>query len=402
MKNKVLVRWPELQDKNGDLTFKWYIFFSIRNPKTDKMERFRKFDGLHKCKSLQQRYALAEERKQYWTHKIKSGWSPWDENNSNVVYQDTLQYSHIARIYGNKRSSNKTFRFFSNQYINQVTGLSSSTISTYKSKLRIFSQWLEVHYGDDNDISSIDNQVILAFFLWIINDQKRSAVTINKYKQILSQVFDYAIKQKYIRANPVFNIPHASVSCDMAPRPVQEGDIKQFLKYIDKADPQVGLVIRFEFNCFIRPKEIKLMQIKWIDFVVGTITIPRHILKTRHDRVAVIPHNFLVWLREVHKLHTYPKQFYVIGNEYKPSAKPWGSDNTIRRRFNEVRKRLDMPLEYKLYSWKHSGNVRAERDNMPMVDRMFQNGHSSIKTTEIYTRNKIGRSGGSFSQFDSI
>lgn len=76
--------------------------------------------------------------------------------------------------------------------------------------------------------------------------------------------------------------------------------------------------------------------------------------------------------------------------------------NSMRKRFVSIREELNMPEEYKLYSWKHSGNLRAELMDIPMIDRTYQNGHKSIKTTEVYTRNKIGRAGNAFKKFESI
>jgi hypothetical protein len=37
---------PHLNDNNGDLTKKWYVEYSIRNPKNGKMERIRIYDGI--------------------------------------------------------------------------------------------------------------------------------------------------------------------------------------------------------------------------------------------------------------------------------------------------------------------------------------------------------------------
>lgn len=46
--------------------------------------------------------------------------------------------------------------------------------------------------------------------------------------------------------------------------------------------------------------------------------------------------------------------------------------------------------EYKLYSWKHTGNVRADDAGIPRNELQNQNGHTSMVTTEIYMRNKKG------------
>lgn len=400
MKKEILVRLPKLNDCNGDLTKKWFIFYSVRNPKTGKMERFKDAKDLHKLKSEQDRRQKAKEKIEHYTEKLKLGWTPFDDN-SEVIYSDQIEYDHIASMYGRKRASNKNFRYFASKLIEKKSGLERDTVVTYKSKLRRFSQWLEVKGIAQNHIESITNSIIVDFFKWLIDEQKLSAVTVKKYTQMLREAFDIAIDAKVIASNPVFNIPSTTINCDHAARPIHEYDITKFLDEIDGVDTQLGLSIRFEFNCMMRPKEIRFMQIKWIDFSAGTITVPKHMLKTKHDRIAVIPKKFLELLIKEHKLHHQPKEFYVIGQHGKPNDMHLGK-NTMRYRFNKMREKLGMPLEYKYYSWKHSGNVRAERDDMPMIARMHQNGHTSIQTTEVYTRNKIGRAAREFEGFDSI
>ena len=41
MKRKKIVILPKLNDAGGDLSKKWFIYYSVRDPRTDKMKRFR-------------------------------------------------------------------------------------------------------------------------------------------------------------------------------------------------------------------------------------------------------------------------------------------------------------------------------------------------------------------------
>lgn len=46
MKRKKLVILPKLNDAGGDLSKKWFVYYSVRDPRTDKMERFKDHAGL--------------------------------------------------------------------------------------------------------------------------------------------------------------------------------------------------------------------------------------------------------------------------------------------------------------------------------------------------------------------
>lgn len=400
MKRVILVRLPRLHHWDGDVTKQWFVFFSCRNPKTGKMQRFRKYETLHKCKTAPERYHAAQKLMDYYSQKLKAGWTPFDADaDSMAIYSDSLQYATVAQIFGKNQLANKNFGFYGSAFLDQMQGVEPSTIATYRSKLRIINHWLTKNNLHQHHLSQIDNPLVKQFFHFLITERNISRKTFKDYRLVMLKVFDLAVTDGTVPVNPVHSLPACLRQTDMAPRPIQEFDMQTLLPHIDTADPQLGLYIRFEFNCFMRPKEIRFMQIKWIDFAAGTITTPRNILKTKHDRISVIPTVFLTKLRALLMHHN--RELYVFSRLGQPGTTPLGKNN-MRYRFVNIRKALNMPYEYKLYSWKHSGNVRAETENIPMTDRMHQNGHTSIVTTEVYTRNRIGRSGNAFKTFKAI
>lgn len=400
MNRKIQFRLPKLNDCQGDLKKKWFVYFSVRKPSTGCMVRFRKYNELHKCKTKPERYKCAYDQMKYWTERLQSGWRPFQVG-SNIKYKDQLQYINYVAIYGQSIAEERTINYYASKFLVQNQGLDEATIITYRSKLRIFSQWLDLYGYSQVDIAEISQEIIFDFFNFIVNVKKRSRNTVKKYRQLMVRVFDLAIQDEVIHASPIQNLPACTREIDKSAHPIHPYDIVTFLEAIDARDEQLGLFVRFEYNCFMRPKELRHMKIKWIDFVSGTIVTPRDILKSRHDRVTVIPRTFLQKLRTHNCLPDFDKEYYVFGNGRMPGT-VMTSKNTFRNRFVAFRKALNMPIEYKLYSFKHSGNVKAEQMDIPMVDRMHQNGHTSIKTTEIYTTNKIGRSGNAFREFESI
>jgi integrase len=88
-------------------------------------------------------------------------------------------------------------------------------------------------------------------------------------------------------------------------------------------------------------------------------------------------------------LHLYPANYFVIGKNGVPGPEYLGSNN-LRNRFNIIRDKLNLPKEYKLYSFKHTGNSRLIDTNIPIYHIQKHNGHDSMKSTEEYFKNKIG------------
>ena len=104
MKRKKIVILPKLNDAGGNLSKKWFVYYSVRDPRTDKMERFKDHVGLsHPDESV--RRERADKIIQELTVKLKKGWTPFLDD-TEAIYEDQLQYKHVADIYGTQKAAN--------------------------------------------------------------------------------------------------------------------------------------------------------------------------------------------------------------------------------------------------------------------------------------------------------
>jgi len=386
MKQTVLIRLPVIYDAGGDLTKKWFVEFYVRNPRTGFMERQRKSKGINKFHKLKDRQAAAEKIRQHWSDKLKAGWTPFTDEL--IIYDDNLEYQTFIKKYRTSKSKNGTFRYFASQYLDTIQSeVEDNTISTYRSKLRMFDAWLEDHQISDADISVINQPLVEKFMLFIINDLKRSKSTVDNYRILLDAVFKFVRKKRKLFPNPCIDLPGTKRVNDSAAEPIHEEDISIFKEAISKSDPQLWLAICFEHYCFLRPrKELRLLKISDIDFGRGAIKVRYEIAKT-DSRIVNIPLVFLRLIRETYQLHTYPRDYYVIGPNGKPVPTHL-SINNLSNRFVSFRRKLNMPEMYKFYSWKHTGNIRADDAGIPREETQAQNGHTSLVITEGYMRKR--------------
>jgi len=114
MEREKLIKLPVIYDAGGDLLKKWFIEFYVKNPQTGRFERQRIAKGINKFHTLKARKAAAEEMRQYWTDKLKSGWTPFTDES--VIYDDNLEYQTFIRKYRKIKTSNGTFRYYSSKY----------------------------------------------------------------------------------------------------------------------------------------------------------------------------------------------------------------------------------------------------------------------------------------------
>ena len=384
----MLIRLPVVYNAGGDLSKKWFIEFYVRNSRTGRLERQRKARGINKYHTFKERTQAAQKMKQYWTDKLKAGWTPF--TNELVVYDDNLEYQTVVKNYRAAKSRNGTWRFFASKFLDSIKNkVEESTVSTYRSKLRMFDAWLEGQDMNDADISAVSHKVVVNFFLFLIEERMLSKESVSNYRQIITAVFEYVRKERKHLVNPCYDLPETKRKNDSAPQPIQEFDIAVFRDGIEPEDPQLWMAVCFEYYCFLRPgKELRLLQLGDIDFGRGVIRVRANNAKTV-ERYVSVPEKFLQQLREKYKLHEYPRRYFVFGQNGKPGVNHLGKNN-LRFRFNKFRKQLGMPEMYKFYSWKHTGNIRADEAGIPRSELQNQNGHTSLQTTEIYIKNKRG------------
>lgn len=390
-RKKAIVILPHLVDFGGDVSKKWWVEYSIRNPKTDVMKRFRDYASFSNITSIQERYDVASKVMSELSAKIQSGWTPFNGDQSEkYIYEDELTYTAVANNYGKMRQSNRTIRTYLSDFLNRKKAeVNKKSYQTYQSKIRSFCAYLEQRKLDQVDISAINSNLITDYLIHKAEDENLAKVSIAKYQQILYSFFDYLIKQKIVLANPVENIPVVGVVKDCAPYPISECNRKLLSDKIKEVDRQLWLACCLMYYSAIRPgEEIRLLKVRDISFVSRKIIIKSDIAKSNRTEAVDMPvqlYDELIFQR----IDIASPDLYVFGKYGRPGEEPLGK-NTLRNRFNRVRDDLGLSKSYKLYSWKHSGAEALADHGASTWEIQAHLRHRSVETTERYTRKRLG------------
>jgi integrase len=392
MRRKKVLIYPHLCNRKGDVSKKWYVEVSQRNPQTDEMER-RRFETLDNININS--FSNVDERRQFGEkiiadlrQKLAAGWTIFNDT-TRVVYEDQTQYAHEARVYKKSVESNCNLPYWLSRYIEEVlkpSGLSHETIFTYISRCRVFRLWAEANGYATIDITAISNAIIVSFFTHMRNERKLSRRTYRSYVDILIVFFNFVVKQKGRNDNPVHSLPENNIIKDMGAERIQREDLRRIFQTLDSEDRQLALACRFEYYCGLRPGyEVRLLQIGDIDFREGysKVRVLAFNAKKKRRREVVIPDDFRDYLTKEWQLHNYDRDLFVFGKNGVPGKRCIGK-NSLRYRFNAVRKKLGMPLEYKFYSMKHTGATMLAEQGEPIINIRDHLGHTSIATTEHY------------------
>ncbi len=346
------------------------------------MVRFKVYDEINSRKTSEGRKNYAQTLIEKYEQKLKNGWNPF-EDDSTVIYEDNLKYTHLAKKQGRMRESNKTMNYYMSMWLDEVNkNISRSTYTTYKSKFRIFNLWLDDRKMGGNDITTFTDVNAREF---VDNLYKKRNVTNNTARQymiLFHAFFTWAIDRGYLKYNPFEKIKISKVA--MVPAKFFNDNLIDKLKSkISVQDPQLWLSALFQYYCFIRPGELRFLTIGDIDLHGACITVPGKISKNRKTQTIVIPEPFRKQL-ETLSLEMYPSHYYIVSVEGKPGIKPV-SKNYLYNHFVKFRMALDLPKDYKLYSFKHTGAVKASKF-ISVKDLQMQLRHHSLDQVDSYLR----------------
>lgn len=388
-RKKAIMIMPRLHDSAGDMSKKWFVEYSCRNPRTDEMKRFRVYEGLQ-LPSSEERYSSAEKIIEELSDMLVNGKSPFAKEK--VVYEDDLMYDHAARMYGRQKKDVVNVRTYLNEYLLiKKKEVIHHSYQTYKSKLRIFVMYLEAKELQDIHVSYITQEVIVGFIYFISEENKVSRRTVLKYQQILNSFFNYLINvKKILLRNPVFDIPKVGEVKDEAAVPIPDQDREVLKLYMQKHDPQLWLVCMMEFYCAIRPhEELRNMLISDLNWNDQTITIRKTISKNRKTQTVDMPNQLFEDMINIYHLNEYPPDYYVFSRNSQPGEILLGK-NYFKNHFSAIRKELGLPSYYKLYGFKHTGACKLASSGISTWELQKHMRHVSITTTEAYIKKRMG------------
>ncbi len=381
---KKLATIPQIKISKGI----WFVYFSVRDPLTEKMKPIKKYEGFKLCNNDAERQKLGESLIISYTEKLKTGWSPLFDK-ENIIYSDQLEYHNLNEHFTKLRKASKNTRFFLNEYLSaKKQGLKEKTYSTYVSKLRIFCNYLDNKGFENYDVCEINNKIIIEFFTFLIDVRKLDKLSIEKYMQIIRSYFNFLKKKNQITLNPVFDIVKPPKTKDMAARPINNFDLKILLNSILESDPQLYLACMFQYYLALRPgQELRLLKIKDIDLYNNTVVVCDETSKT--TRRTVDMSEDLVELCHQFYIQTYNRDFFVFGKDRIPGPIQLGK-NTLRNRFNRFRDKLNLPDTYKFYSMKHTGGGKLLESGRTLEELRAHFGHTSILSTDYYVKKHFG------------
>ena len=239
----------------------------------------------------------------------------------------------------------------------KVAGYSRNTINIYMSYIKSF---LYSNKKSPAHLSSSDFQSYIDNYKFTSISQQNQIINSLKF------LFEFVLKRKTKKVE--FTRPKKSIKL---PKVLDKGYLIKSIGNIKNLKHKA--ILSLSYSVGLRVSEVLNLKISDVDSKRMTIKINQS--KNNKDRIVPLSTNLLILLRDYFKEFK-PKVFLFNGlskGKYSPS-----SCNKLIKKY--------IGKEYSMHSLRHSCFTHLVEDNTSL--RLIQKlaGHSSSKTTEIYTQ----------------
>lgn len=342
--------------------------------KGDKLERCRM-----KLNDIRKRYARHADFKQYaesLCHKLNkrlaTGWSPFAET-KNSMQSKTLR--EVADLYLEEKSKE----------------LRAATMRSYASFCSMFVAWSEKELPEVR-VGNLSRVEVVRYMDYIYKEKQVGVRTYNNTLKMGRAFFTYAVEKCYTDKNPFTEIKvkrEEEKTRILIPKDYRDA----VTEYLGRTNRGYLLVCQLVFGALMRPKEIRMIQAKHIDFAKKCVVVPADNAKNHHQRFAPINDDIIALMKE-RNAETLPGDTYLIGWDWEPSARML-PDAAMTKEWVKVRNALHLPKELQLYSLRDTGINGMLKAGIDPLTVMQAADHHDLSMTTRYANhadeNLIGK-----------
>ncbi len=396
LKKKKQFSQPKIYDAKGDLSKRWYVYFSFRNPETGKLERQASVYGNANSYSTKgERLEVLTMLRRSLTDFLKKGYNPYTPNqhpeSSPKVH--TVRNTPAETVVPTpkpkpKKKGMPVGEAFEKALDIKKNVVAQSTIVNYRNKVKQLERYLEKNVGTKVSIEEVTKKHVVGFLNEVL--ERSSARTRNNTRVELSSIFQTLVDNEIIPINFIQSINKLPTRPE---RHKTYSDAKQveIYDYLEKTDPVLLLFIQFISFNFLRPVEVCRLHIKDVDLNEKRLYVRA---KNKPVKIKIIPDIMLKSIPDLSGMDPEHILFTPDGIGGVWDAIPVNRRDYFTKRFNVVvKKHFKLGKEYGMYSFRHTFITRLYREMIkngtPFEVKsriMLITGHSSMQALEKYLR----------------
>jgi len=392
--------WSRLSkaDQNKALNKEWYVYYSIRNPKTHKLVRQPNIKaGANRYKTRKERLKFLQVIQRNLSLMLQKGFNPYEYNseietnffgdNSNKAKDETPKAKVVTKTQKEHIETTIEDAFILGLSLKKKT-LAESSYPKFKSKINQFQNWLVKNdFKIKDDINSITKKTVISYLNEVLlsssaRNRNNSRTDINSLFQLLEDndliPENFVVKINVLKTKPKRNKTYT---------PTLE---KSIFEYLSINEPVLNLFVQFISYNFLRPIEICRLKVKDIDVSDKKVYLKA---KNKLVKTKIIPDILISKLPNLENLDPDSWLFTPdkIGGQW--DTKENNKRDYFSKQFKVVKDEFNLGVDYGLYSFRHTYITKLYRDFRKTLTPFEAKsklkeitGHSSMEALESYLR----------------
>ncbi|APQ18771.1 tyrosine-type recombinase/integrase [Maribacter hydrothermalis] len=393
---------PKIYTAKGDLSKRWYVYFSFRDPVTKKLVRMKNIYGkANNYKTKADRLTVLTSYRKNLLKLLREGYSPFEKKKDIGLEKETpptrtetvKKVDPVAPVAPTEGEPVESWGMPLSDAFDYVLKLKKNqvkhrTLQDYGHKSKAFLLWLSENHPEIRTMDKLTKKILMDFLNYIL--MKSSARNRNNFRLALGTMLQTLEENELIGFNFIKNIkPLASVP--KRNRTLTLEMENAIFSYLKKEDPILLLYIKFVAYNYLRPIEVSRLRVRDLNLKSKTISFQakNSILKKK-----TIPQILLDVLPDLSKMDPDDLLFTPdrIGGTW--NATETNRRNYFSKRFKEkVKEHFNLNEDYGLYSFRHTYITKLYRKllngSSPFEAKsrlMLITGHKSMSALEKYLR----------------
>ena len=388
---------PKIASYKGDLSKRWYVYFSFRDPSTGKMKRMSPiYGGANAFKTKRARMAVLQSHQIILTKLLNRGYNPFVDNTQfyRQMIHEGYEKNYLKRqgptppqvpVVDQGMTIKKAIAYVIKQKEQKIA---KSGKSTYIGRLKDFEKWMRKHNPTTKTITGVTKRKVIAYLDDVLD--RTSPTTRNNYKTDLRSAFQLLEDHEILNRNVVAGIKMIK-SKPKRHRAYSDDQRKAIFKYLEEQDPILLLFIKFVSYNLLRPIEVCRLRLKDIDFGGKKLQFEA---KNKALKVKIIPD---ILFEEIKHLSDLDGELFLFTP--KVIGGKWNADlsnrrNNFSQRFKRVVKdHFEFGIDYTMYSFRHTYITKLCNELSKTMTQyeakcklMLITGHETMEALEKYLR----------------
>ena len=375
---------PKIYDASGDLSKRWYVYFSFRNPQTNLLEKQTPiYGGANNFKTKQERYEVLNAYRKQLKKALEEGLSPYEDNEKTleaISEKPVLQATPVK-----EENSIAIKEAFATALKIKQSVLSKTSFPSFSSNVNRFEKWLLAK--GVVCVIAITKKTVIEYLNEVL--ENTTPRTRNNTRIDLGSLFQTLEDNEIITENFIkkINVLKATPERNKTYTNTLQADI---YKYMEENDKILLLFVKFISYNYLRPIEVCRLQVGDLDLVDRKLYVRA---KNSPVKTKIIPEILINELPDLSKMNKNHFLFtpLAIGGEWETSETD--KRDYFSKRFKKVKDHFTLGKDYGLYSFRHtfitklySEFAKAMTPNEAKSKLMLITGHNTMDALEKYLR----------------